>query len=147
MTLLALAVSGRGIAAVDEPVLHADDEAFLRGRAAFETLRVYGGLPFKLESHLVRLSRSCERIGIEPPDAEEARELASLALAHTQERNVVLRLYRTSRRTRRACSFSSTPFRFISRTCARGASSSSRCSASAPRLRGCSAGSSRRATR
>ena len=60
--------------------MHADDEAFLRGRAAFETLRVYGGVPFRLESHLVRLAASCERIGIEPPDADECRELASLAL-------------------------------------------------------------------
>ena len=32
----------------DEPVLLADDEALLRGRAAFETLRVYGGRPFRI---------------------------------------------------------------------------------------------------
>jgi 4-amino-4-deoxychorismate lyase len=95
VTLLALAVAGRGVADVDEPIVHADDEAVLRGRAAFETLRVYGGVPFKLESHLVRLARSCERIGIEPPDAEEARELASLALAEAGEPNVALRFYRT----------------------------------------------------
>jgi len=100
VTLLALAVAGRGLVDPDEPAVHADDEAVLRGRAAFETLRVYGGVPFKLESHLVRLAGSCERIGVEPPDAEEARALASLALAHAGEPDAVLRFYRTSGRER-----------------------------------------------
>jgi 4-amino-4-deoxychorismate lyase len=95
VTLLALAVAGRGLVDADEPVVHADDEAVLRGRAAFETLRVYGGVPFKLGSHLLRLGGSCARIGVEPPDAEECRELASLALAHAGEENAVLRFYRT----------------------------------------------------
>ena len=49
MNLLAVAVAGRGLVPPDEPVLLADDEALLRGRAAFETLRVYGGRPFRLE--------------------------------------------------------------------------------------------------
>ena len=44
MTLLALAVGGRGLVPPDEAVVAADDEGLLRGRAAFETLRVYGGL-------------------------------------------------------------------------------------------------------
>ena len=39
MTVLALAVGGRGLVDPSEPVLHADDEAFLRGRAAFDELR------------------------------------------------------------------------------------------------------------
>ncbi len=95
MTLLALAVAGRGLVDVDEPVVYADDEAVLRGRAAFETLRVYDGVPFKLESHLVRLARSCERIGLAPPDADVCRELASLALSRAGERDVALRFYRT----------------------------------------------------
>ena len=42
MTLLAVAVEGRGVVDPEEPVLRADDEALLRGRAAFETIRVYG---------------------------------------------------------------------------------------------------------
>lgn len=76
------------------------DHGLLVGDGAFETLRVYGGVPFKLESHLVRLAGSCERIGVEPPDAEEARALASLALAHAGEPDAVLRFYRTSGRER-----------------------------------------------
>ena len=38
---LALAVLGRGVVDPEQPWLHADDEAVLRGRAAFETMRVY----------------------------------------------------------------------------------------------------------
>src|SRR4051794_41938777 len=93
MTVLALAVAGRGLVDPNEPVVYADDEAFLRGRAAFETLRVYGGVPFRLESHLVRLAGSCERIGVEPPDAEECRELASLALGAAGGCHAPPRLY------------------------------------------------------
>ena len=43
MSLLALAVGGRGLVDPDEPVLRADDEALSRGRAAFETTRVRSG--------------------------------------------------------------------------------------------------------
>ena len=50
MTLLAVAVSGRGVVDPSEPVLRADDDALLRGRAAFETMRVYGGEPFNSPS-------------------------------------------------------------------------------------------------
>ena len=48
-----------GVALVDPalPLVAADDEGFARGRAAFETLRVYGGRPFRLEQHLARLGR------------------------------------------------------------------------------------------
>ena len=45
---LAVAVSGRGLVDPREPVVHVDDEAFMRGRGAFETMRVYGGRPFEL---------------------------------------------------------------------------------------------------
>ena len=62
MSLLALAVAGRGLVNPDEPAVYADDEAFIRGRAAFETLRVYSGVPFRLESHLVRLAASCDAL-------------------------------------------------------------------------------------
>ena len=64
VTVLALAVGGRGLVDPSEPVLHADDEAFLRGRAAFETIRVYDGRPFRLDDHLERLAGSAERLGL-----------------------------------------------------------------------------------
>jgi branched-subunit amino acid aminotransferase/4-amino-4-deoxychorismate lyase len=62
VTLIALAVGGRGLVDPDQPILHVDDEAFLRSRAAFETTRVYGGRPFKLDEHLTRLAGSAARV-------------------------------------------------------------------------------------
>lgn len=98
MSLLALAVTGRGVVDPDEPVLHADDEAILRGRAAFETLRVYAGRPFRLEDHLARLAASAERIGLPPMSASAVRELAGGALAAAGARDAVLRLLWTGGR-------------------------------------------------
>jgi 4-amino-4-deoxychorismate lyase len=98
MTLLALAVRGRGLVEPDEPVLHADDEALLRGRAAFETTRVYGGRPFKLEEHLARLAGSAARIGLPPVDVAQCSELASSAISAAAEPDAVLRFYWTAGR-------------------------------------------------
>ena len=55
---LALAVLGRGVVDPAQPLLRADDEAVLRGRAAFETMRVYAGVPFRVDLHLRRLAES-----------------------------------------------------------------------------------------
>ena len=98
MTLLAVAVGGRGIVDPDEPVLNADDEALLRGRAAFETTRVYAGSPFKLDEHLARLAGSAARIGLPPVDVEECEKLARSALDDAGEPEAVLRLYWTAGR-------------------------------------------------
>jgi len=93
MTLLAVAVGGRGLVPVDQPVLLADDEALLRGRAVFETLRVYGGRPFRLPEHLARMRASAERLGIDWPGGFD--ELAAEALEGAGTPDVVLRLYLT----------------------------------------------------
>jgi 4-amino-4-deoxychorismate lyase len=96
MTLLAVAVAGRGLVPPDEPVLLADDEALLRGRAAFETLRVYGGRPFRLAEHLERMRASAERLGVVwPGPAGSFEELAVQALEAAAEPDAVLRLYLT----------------------------------------------------
>ena len=98
MSLLALAVTGRGLVDPDTPVLHADDEALLRGRAAFETLRVYGGRPFRLDAHLERLEASSARIGLAPLPHEELIGLADAALASVDEPDAVLRFLWTAGR-------------------------------------------------
>jgi 4-amino-4-deoxychorismate lyase len=95
MTTLAVAVTGRGLVPVDAPVLPADDEALARGRAVFETTRVYGGRPFKLAEHLDRLGFSAERMGLEPPPRAGLEELVRLALAGAAAPESVLRLYWT----------------------------------------------------
>ncbi|HWH07872.1 MAG TPA: aminotransferase class IV [Candidatus Thermoplasmatota archaeon] len=47
------------------------DRGFLLGDAVFETMRAYGGRPFRVEEHLARLRRSCEVARL--PFPEEAR--------------------------------------------------------------------------
>jgi 4-amino-4-deoxychorismate lyase len=93
VSLIALAVSGRGLVDPDEPVVYADDEAFLRGRGAFETTRVYGGRPFRLERHRERLWESASRLGISISDDVEALVAAALAAAGSVD--AVLRIYVT----------------------------------------------------
>ena len=95
MTLLSVAVGDRGVVDPSEPVLRADDEALLRGRAAFETIRVYGGKPFKLAQHLDRLAGSAERIGLPAVNRLELEELAQQALDAAAAPDAILRLYWT----------------------------------------------------
>lgn len=91
----ALAVSGRGLVDPNEPVVYADDEAFMRGRGAFETMRVYGGRPFRLPDHLERLERSCRRLGFDPLPRPSVEELVALALAAAGPGDTTLRVYAT----------------------------------------------------
>lgn len=92
---VAVAVSGRGLVEPDAAVIALDDEGFSRGRAAFETLRVYGGRPFRLEEHLDRLTASVDRLGYAPPDRRELLGLVDLVLAAAGLPDAVLRLFRT----------------------------------------------------
>ncbi len=78
---LALAVLGHGVVDPEQPHLHADDEAVLRGRAAFETMRVYGGVPFRLDRHLERLVASAGVLGLPMPDPATLAALAADAVA------------------------------------------------------------------
>jgi branched-subunit amino acid aminotransferase/4-amino-4-deoxychorismate lyase len=91
MSLLALAQLGRGVVPPDEPVLRADDDGVLRGRAVFETLRVYGGRPFELHPHFDRLTASARRLRLPDPPLAELQSLAHDALAAANEPNCVLR--------------------------------------------------------
>jgi branched-subunit amino acid aminotransferase/4-amino-4-deoxychorismate lyase len=92
VSVRAVAASGRGLVAPEEPVIRADDEALLRGRAAFETLRVYSGTPFRLEAHLDRLDASTHRIGLPAVDRADIRDLAALVLGEAGPGDAVLRL-------------------------------------------------------
>src|SRR4051812_50143191 len=73
---LALAVLGHGVVDPAQPWLHADDAGVLRGRAAFETMRVYEGVPFRLDAHLARLVGSAEGLGLPAPDPARLAPLA-----------------------------------------------------------------------
>ncbi len=96
---LALAVLGHGVVDPDEPWLLADDEAVLRGRAAFETLRVYGGVPFRLESHLRRMQGSAAVLRLPEPDLEALSTLGRQAVAAAGVADAALRLVWTPGRS------------------------------------------------
>jgi branched-subunit amino acid aminotransferase/4-amino-4-deoxychorismate lyase len=94
VTLLAVAVAGRGLVDPREPVFFADDEAVVRGTAAFETLRIRGGAPVLLDRHVERLERSSLALRLPPPDG--AREVALEAVQGAGVQEGALRLFRTS---------------------------------------------------
>ncbi len=95
MNLLAVAVSGRGLVDPGEPVFGAGDDALLRGRAVFETLRVYGGRPFLLDAHLERLRGSSSRMRLPDPDLAACHELAELVVGAAEETELALRFFWT----------------------------------------------------
>ena len=92
MKPLAVAVTGHGLVDPSTPVIAADDEGFARGRAAFTTLRVYGGRPFRLFEHLERLTMSASRLGLPRPDLDEIEELARRAVAAAGVEDCTLRI-------------------------------------------------------
>jgi branched-subunit amino acid aminotransferase/4-amino-4-deoxychorismate lyase len=98
MKLIALHRLGTGVVSVDTPVLHADDEGVLRGRSVFETLRVYGGMPFMLSAHLDRLAASAERLRLPAPSRDAFEEAAFEAIAAGGELDASLRLLWTAGR-------------------------------------------------
>jgi len=96
VTTLALAVTGRGLVDPTEPVIRADDEGLLRGRAAFETLRVYGGRPFALEAHLDRITASAASIGLPAVERRRLQVLVGLVLPKADGGDASLRLVWTA---------------------------------------------------
>jgi len=98
VTLLALAELAHGVLDPAAPVLHADDEGVLRGRAVFETLRVYGGTPFKLEAHLERFGASARRLRLPEPPYGEFATTALAAVRAGGQPDVTLRLLWTAGR-------------------------------------------------
>ena len=96
MTLLALAVTGRGLIDPHEPAVRADDDALLRGRAAFETLKIYAGRPFRLDAHLDRLVASAEVMGLPAVERRRLEVLTGLVLPKAVQGDAVLRLVWTA---------------------------------------------------
>ena len=89
-----MAVAGRGLVDPEGPVFRADDEALLRGGAAFETVRSYAGVPFLLDRHIRRFRFSIDELALPPADG--LAELVDLVTGAAPPDHV-LRLYRTDR--------------------------------------------------
>lgn len=91
----AVAVTDRGLVDPLAPVLAADDEGFARGRAVFETMRVYRGRPFRYSEHIDRLTRSATRVGLSSPSRPDLDAIVALALGAGGLPDASLRLYWT----------------------------------------------------
>jgi branched-chain amino acid aminotransferase len=57
------------------------DHGLVVGDGVFETLRVYGGVPFAWTRHLARLQVSADGLGLDLPDIDELRRAADAVLA------------------------------------------------------------------
>lgn len=84
------AAGGAGADAAGPPALSPLDLGLVRGEAAFETMRVYGGRPFRLDAHLARLASSAAGLDIGVPHGLEA--LCDRALEMAGAGEAVLRL-------------------------------------------------------
>jgi branched-subunit amino acid aminotransferase/4-amino-4-deoxychorismate lyase len=93
--LLAAAVAGKGIVDPAEPVFHPDDEAVLRGAAAFETVRIRRGRAVLLRPHVERLERSS--LALRLPAPAGVAELAARTVEAAGADQGVLRLFRTTK--------------------------------------------------
>ncbi|HKF00631.1 MAG TPA: aminotransferase class IV [Actinomycetes bacterium] len=82
---------GPGPAAARPPSLDPADLALLRGEGVFETLRVYGGRPFRLGEHLARLAASAAAVQVRL-DGLDLERLALDAARAAGGRDAVLRL-------------------------------------------------------
>jgi len=88
--VLAVVAGGPGADAGEPPALSPLDLGLVRGEAAFETMRVYGGRPFRLDAHLARLATSAAGLDIGVPHGLEALCARALEMAGADE--AVLRL-------------------------------------------------------
>jgi branched-chain amino acid aminotransferase len=66
------------IGPAEQAVIPVTDEGLTRGDGAFEVIRLYGGRPFALEEHLVRLGVSCAGLRLDYDDAVVRGEAAAL---------------------------------------------------------------------
>ena len=72
---------GDGLVDLEVAGVPVDDRGVTTGDGCFETLKVVDGVPFALTRHLGRLHRSCEVLGIPPPDDEQIRRASAALIA------------------------------------------------------------------
>ena len=68
------------------------DHGLLVGDGVFETIRVYGGIPFAWTRHLERLERSAAGLGLAMPPAAELRDQADAVLVANDALEARLRI-------------------------------------------------------
>ena len=82
------------IGPVEEARIPATDEGLTRGDGAFEVLRLYGGRPFALDDHLMRLGRTCAGLRLDWDEDTVRAEVGAL-LDASDEPEALLRVVLT----------------------------------------------------
>ena len=83
----AVSIDGR-VGTPEDVTLKVTDNGFVFGDSAYETLRTYGGRPFELDRHLLRLRRSIALLGFDLKTSDneiKARIDACLSFAGNEE--------------------------------------------------------------
>ncbi len=76
----------------DEATVSVRDRGFMYGDAAFETLRAYGGEPFRWDAHRERLQRTAETLGFADAVPEDLGERVDETLAANDLEEAYVRL-------------------------------------------------------
>jgi branched-chain amino acid aminotransferase len=84
-------IDGR-IVGPDEPTVAALDHGITVGAGVFETLKVYGGVPFAVRRHLERMAASAAGIGLDLPASDVLQRAITEVLAASPLRDARLRL-------------------------------------------------------
>jgi branched-chain amino acid aminotransferase len=74
-----------------EARIPATDDGFLRGDGVFEVIRLYGGRPYALDDHLVRLGNSAANLRL-PVDVDQVRADVDALLEANEEQDAAMRL-------------------------------------------------------
>jgi branched-chain amino acid aminotransferase len=82
------------IGPVEEARIPATDEGLTRGDGAFEVMRLYGGRPFALDDHIVRLGRTCAGLRLDWDEDTVRAEIGAL-LDASDEPEALLRVVLT----------------------------------------------------
>ena len=86
-------LGGRFLEPAESPAVSLFDRGYLFGDTVFETLRAYGGVPFRLARHLQRLEYSARALGITLPAAsEELDALVRAAMARSRLLDAYIRV-------------------------------------------------------
>ncbi|MFZ2511571.1 MAG: aminotransferase class IV [Gordonia sp. (in: high G+C Gram-positive bacteria)] len=91
MTLIVVSGDGR-VLDPEQPLLHADDLAALRGDGVFETLLVRGGRACLAGPHLDRLRAGAAELDLPAPDLPALRRAIDVATAHWGNAEGMLRI-------------------------------------------------------
>ncbi len=78
----------------DDASVSVSDRGFMYGDAAFETLRVYGGTPFRWDAHATRLAQTAQLLGFDGqiPSAENLRKRVTETLVANELTDAYVRL-------------------------------------------------------